>query len=155
MFLDVIVNELPIVNLGNDTTILGGELLTLDAGNTGCTYQWSTGETTQTIVVTQSGDYEVVVSNACGDVSDNIYVDVLVGVDDPTDKVELFVRIENNRLYIEAPESDIKSVQIWDIKGRLVLESQSKPFYYIHHKGILIIKAVTTDNNVFNCRFLN
>lgn len=154
-YLDVMVNELPIVNLGNDTTILGGELLTLDAGNPGCTYQWSTGETTKTIVVTQSGNYEVIVSNACGDVSDDIYVDVLVGIYNPIDKVELFVRIENDRLYIEVSKSDIVSIQIWDIMGRLILESQSKPFYFISQKGTFIIKAITTDSDVVSCRFSN
>jgi gliding motility-associated-like protein len=41
----------PEVNLGNDTTLCGAMSLILDAGNTGSTYLWSTGETTQEIEV--------------------------------------------------------------------------------------------------------
>jgi hypothetical protein len=59
----------PIVDLGNDTTLLPGESIILDAGNPGCTYFWSTGETTQTITVDTNGTgtgsilYSVTVTN--------------------------------------------------------------------------------------------
>ena len=39
------------VNLGADTGLCLGESIMLDAGNTGASYAWSTGETTQTILV--------------------------------------------------------------------------------------------------------
>ncbi len=47
------VYDSPVVNLGTDSTLCwsGGEQLVLDAGNTGSTYLWSTGETTQTITL--------------------------------------------------------------------------------------------------------
>jgi len=45
------VMPLPIVELGADTSICGTNSWVLDAGNPGSTYQWSTGETTQTIEV--------------------------------------------------------------------------------------------------------
>ncbi len=51
------------VNLGPDTVICENETLTLDAG-TGIAYQWSTGETTQTIEVNEAGYYWVVVTDA-------------------------------------------------------------------------------------------
>ena len=47
------------VNLGNDTTLCNGQSLTLDAGNAGATYLWSTGAVIQTINVTTSGTYTV------------------------------------------------------------------------------------------------
>lgn len=54
----VVVNASTItVKLGNDTTVCGSTLLTLDAGNPGATYAWSTGETTQKITVSASGTY--------------------------------------------------------------------------------------------------
>ncbi|MDT8431288.1 MAG: DUF642 domain-containing protein, partial [Bacteroidales bacterium] len=56
---------LPIVDLGEDVTACEGETVTLDAG-THTSYLWSTGETTQTIAVTQSGTYSVTVTNAEG-----------------------------------------------------------------------------------------
>lgn len=63
----------PTVNLGSDINQCGGTV-TLDAGNPGLTYVWSTGETTQTISVTSSGNYWVVVYNSCGNSTDNINV---------------------------------------------------------------------------------
>jgi gliding motility-associated-like protein len=43
---------LPVVDLGNDTTVCGPLAFILDAGNPGATYQWSTGETTRQIEAT-------------------------------------------------------------------------------------------------------
>jgi gliding motility-associated-like protein len=45
------VSDYPIVNLGPDTGICIGEYYTLYAGNPGMVYNWSTGETTQSIIV--------------------------------------------------------------------------------------------------------
>jgi gliding motility-associated-like protein len=39
---------------------------TLNAGNAGCTYLWSTGALTQTIAVNTSGTFSVIVTNAAG-----------------------------------------------------------------------------------------
>ncbi|MFH1295759.1 MAG: M14 family zinc carboxypeptidase [Bacteroidota bacterium] len=52
-FINVV--EPPEVFLGPDTLICSWESVTLDAGNPGCTYEWSTGETTQTITVDSTG----------------------------------------------------------------------------------------------------
>ncbi|MCH8317375.1 MAG: PKD domain-containing protein, partial [Bacteroidetes bacterium] len=48
----------PNVNLGADT-ILCGDSLILDAGNTGAIFSWSTTESTQTIIVDTTGTYWV------------------------------------------------------------------------------------------------
>ncbi len=62
-----ILNNYPIVDLGNDTTICEGEVLTLDAGHPGSTYTWSgTNEFSQTIEVDESGNYICYVTNADG-----------------------------------------------------------------------------------------
>ncbi len=55
------------VDLGNDTTICVDETLTLDAGQGGVSFTWSTGETTQTIEVDTTGTYwvEVTAANGC------------------------------------------------------------------------------------------
>ncbi len=45
----------PVVNLGNDTAICDHDQITLNAGNPGSTYLWSTGATTQTIVADSTG----------------------------------------------------------------------------------------------------
>jgi len=49
------VHNNPEVNLGDDTEVCIGTHATLDAGNEGAQYLWSTGETTQTIDVDTTG----------------------------------------------------------------------------------------------------
>lgn len=65
-----------VVNLGPDTVLCGGNI-TLNAGNQGAAYLWSTGETTQTIVVSVTDTLYVNVSNSCQVVSDTIVIYVL------------------------------------------------------------------------------
>lgn len=62
----VTFNALPVVNLGADLNICIEDTTTLDAGNPGATYLWSTGATTRTIRVNQAGTYTVTVTNALG-----------------------------------------------------------------------------------------
>lgn len=64
------------LDLGADTLFCGGTL-TLDAGNPGYTYAWSTGDSTQTITVSTQGAYSVTVSDPVygSPVSDTINVD--------------------------------------------------------------------------------
>jgi gliding motility-associated-like protein len=59
------VIELPevFVDLGPDQVICEGETATFDAGHPGATYHWSTNEMTQTITVTDDGQYIVTVSD--------------------------------------------------------------------------------------------
>lgn len=79
----VIVNQLPVVDLGNDTTICTSSVLTLDAGNSGSSYYWSTTEVSQTINVTTTAAYSVEVTDGNGCVgTDNISVTV-AGLLDP------------------------------------------------------------------------
>lgn len=54
------------VDLGPDTAICNGEVLTLDAGAGFTSYEWSTSETSQMLDVNQPGDYIVTVTDANG-----------------------------------------------------------------------------------------
>ncbi|MDE5420578.1 hypothetical protein L3049_21535, partial [Labilibaculum sp. DW002] len=56
----------PTVDLGADQETCAGGTITFDAGNIGSTYLWSTGETTQTISVSTSGNYSVTITDANG-----------------------------------------------------------------------------------------
>ncbi len=69
----------PMVNLGMDTTICGGNSLILDAGAANFAYpiRWSTGETTQRINVSTAGTYWVSVTNGICVATDTIKVDVV------------------------------------------------------------------------------
>ncbi|MBL0018239.1 MAG: T9SS type A sorting domain-containing protein [Bacteroidetes bacterium] len=56
----------PVVNLGADTTTCQGNTITLDAGIPGSSYNWSTSDSTQTIAVTTTGSYSVVLTDTAG-----------------------------------------------------------------------------------------
>lgn len=59
----VVVNPVPVVNLGTDTTICPNMPHTLDAGNAGSNYAWNTGANSQTLSINQGGTYSVTVTN--------------------------------------------------------------------------------------------
>ncbi len=67
----------PDVDLGEDQSAC--DELTLDAENPGAVYAWSTGATTQEIVVTETGGYSVTVTNPASgcSTSDNINIEIL------------------------------------------------------------------------------
>lgn len=70
------VQPLPVVDLGADTTQCGGSI-TLDAGNSGSSYAWSTTEVSQTVSVSSTGTVSVTVTdaNTCS-ASDNVSVTI-------------------------------------------------------------------------------
>jgi gliding motility-associated-like protein len=71
----VVVAFLASVELGNTTSLCDVEQgVLLDAGNPGSQYLWSTGQTTQTIVVSEAGEYYVNVINT----SNCLLVDTIV-----------------------------------------------------------------------------
>jgi len=71
------VNNLPDINLGDDTHICEGETLNLDAGPDMIDYNWNTSNTSQILSVSNSGTYSVTVkdNNNCEN-SDEITVTV-------------------------------------------------------------------------------
>ena len=65
---------LPIVNLGNDTTLCNGQSLLLDATLSNVSYAWQDNATTSTFNVSQQGVYWVDVTNKCGTTRDSIVI---------------------------------------------------------------------------------
>ena len=59
----VVINQNPILNLGNDTLICENSSHTLDAQNSNCSFIWNDGSQNQTSTVTQAGQYSVVVTS--------------------------------------------------------------------------------------------
>ncbi|MEA3445250.1 MAG: hypothetical protein U9R19_11060, partial [Bacteroidota bacterium] len=65
----------PIADIGNDTSVCIGESLILNAGTPGCTYFWSTGESSQEILISSPDFYNVEIYNQCNEFDeDTIYV---------------------------------------------------------------------------------
>jgi len=53
----------PVVNLGNDTALCPGKIVTLNAGNPGSSYLYSNAATSQTTNISLPGTYSVIVTN--------------------------------------------------------------------------------------------
>jgi gliding motility-associated-like protein len=66
----------PIVNLGRDTSICAGNNLTLGAGNSGAQYIWSTGQTIQSISVSNANQYWVKVNVGGCESADTINITI-------------------------------------------------------------------------------
>jgi hypothetical protein len=96
---EVVVNPLPIVDLGADSIICRNVPIILDAQNAGDTYAWNTGATSQTISVNQAGTYTVMVTNQynCNE-SDTIEIDLLpLPINNGFDFLPLF-NVESGRV---------------------------------------------------------
>ncbi len=108
----------PIVDLGNDTSIMIGEELILDAGEGFLSYLWNDFSTGQTLTVTETGVYWVQVTNTEGcSASDIIEVDFYTGIDKTPSEQDLL------QLFLN-PASDIFTLQS-DYDGIAKLFSQS------------------------------
>ncbi|MDX2003030.1 MAG: gliding motility-associated C-terminal domain-containing protein [Chitinophagales bacterium] len=67
---------------GISDSVCVGDSVTLSAPDASVVYEWSTGETAQTVWVNQSGDYSVTVTNASGcALADTIYVNIFEEAD--------------------------------------------------------------------------
>ncbi len=60
--IEVTINDLPIVELGDDIAFCTGDSAVIDAQNAGSTFSWSTGAVTQTITIKEAGNYSVTVT---------------------------------------------------------------------------------------------
>lgn len=123
--------EQPEVDLGTDSILCEGFSITLDAGNAGSTYSWSSGETTQTLVVTAAGNYSVDVTSADGCVgtaSIAITSDPCLSVDELNQgSMTLYPNPTNNGLvYLEmhGVERNV-DIQVVDLMGKQLLVKEN------------------------------
>ena len=72
--IDVVFKPLPILQLGNDTTICAGDTLPLNAFNNGATYLWQDGSSSATYSVLVTGEYRVMVSLGGCAATDSVFV---------------------------------------------------------------------------------
>lgn len=127
----VTVNPLPVVDLGNDTSMSPGYTITLDAGSDGDTYNWNTGASTQTVDV-EYGDvpaeFSVEVTSAEGCVStDTIFIDANTGVRDLVKgSIKLYPNPTrgNAKLDMTLTEGGEMMIEVYSISGQLLDQVQ-------------------------------
>lgn len=74
-----LVMIIPPIAWDESISLCNAQKYTLDAGFTGASYLWSTGETTQTIDVIEAGNYWVIMNTGLCILSDTIYVSGSLG----------------------------------------------------------------------------
>ena len=120
---------IPSINIGPDTlNIISGQTITLDAGSGYSAYLWSTTATTQTINVSTSGMYSVVVTDAhsCQG-SDSIYVNVITGVNAISGNISLLVypNPSNGKFEIRADNPGGQfEIRITDLLGKIIFSDR-------------------------------
>ncbi|MEA3462285.1 MAG: HYR domain-containing protein, partial [Bacteroidota bacterium] len=126
----ITVNEVPVVDLGPDTSVCVDEGLVLDAGTDGDIYRWSTGDISQRITIYEDGDQEiwVEVENAFGCVGrDTVLIeacDIYYDFDPPTaitPNGDGTNDVWNLYGLLEFPQAE---VEIYDQWGTLVWRSE-------------------------------
>lgn len=144
------VFEVPEVFLGNDTTIMQGQTLILDAGNPGSDYLWSTGETTQTLPVSVTGTYSVIVSNFCGADSDTIDVSFYVGLAEYDNKNNDSFNVVCRNGTISFPDFARKEIkiQLLNLSGNVYYDGPPKELK-LNGRGIWLIRFISQDKSCY------
>lgn len=156
------VSPSPIVNLGNDTTLLAGQQILLNAG-AGTTFTWSTGETTQTIIATgQTGvsTFYVTVTNPDGcTASDTININFVTGINEMEANFYITPNPVKDMLYVHS-ETDIEHIQVSNTLGQQVYQEQQPGTLKVFEISTVQLKAevyflhLKTKSKVFVYRFI-
>ena len=142
--IDVTVNPLPDVFLGNDTTLQEGDSILLDAGNPGSEYLWSTGETTQTIIVDETGYYSVVVTNDCGDGEDEIFVDILTKVVLNKQTNVKIIAHSNQLNFTKFKGNEVLTIHT--LSGKLLYQGSIQSTIQLRGNQVVIVSILSTNS---------
>ncbi len=152
------VYALPDINLGSDTSLCGSVSWQLDAGNDGITYLWSTGDSTQTIIIDtidkgfglQYISVEVTDTLECTGY-DEINIDFVncTSIDEKKSiDFSIYPNPNNGQFYIEA--FNIKSrnsiLTIYNLTGAMVYQNDN---FQVLETGLSNVNTVKLKNGVY------
>ncbi len=126
------IHPIATVNLGPDTIFIqSGQSIMLDPGPGFINYQWSTGDSTETIFVNSTGSYVVTVLDSLGCyASDIVYVSVLVGTLDAelNSTFRLYPNPATEKLIITwtSKASRKAYLQVYTMDGRMMLFRETR-----------------------------
>ncbi len=131
--------ESPYADLGEN--ISACEEIILDAGNPGSLYIWNTGETTQTILATESGTYSVTITNMLSGCSatDAITVTII-----PEPEADFNSIVSGNTIICEN-NSTGAGTYLWDF-GDGTFSSESDPTHTYATAGVYTVTLTVTND---------
>jgi len=133
------VNPPPAPALGSDTAFCESIPLILDAGHTGATYKWNTGDSTQTIAVTNvSGKYWVKVTKYCTR-ADTINVTIRPL---PTVSGISYVRMNNTYQFYPSSYQNVEQFEWYFGDGAMSTDTTPIHTYAQNVNGALIVRLV-------------
>ncbi len=105
--IDVTTVQAPEVNIGMDTTICEGEPIVLSTGNGTWNTLWSSGETTESITVSDGGTFSVSVEdNGCFDTDEITIATSALPIFDLGDDIEICDQV-GTTLSVDLPNTDV------------------------------------------------
>ena len=139
----------PVVEITSTAT---DDSVTLDAGNPGATYLWNTGAITQSVVVTQSGAYSVVVTNEAGCSAQG---STWVTISDVNPEVILPISVypspASHQVFVESEHEVL--VDVYNLNGVRIMH---KPVLSVYHSldvsslppSVYIVKVYSPDSAI-------
>jgi len=163
------IYQTPLAELGNDTTVCTWASVSLDAGNPGCRYLWSTGDTSRTISVdtssagagTQLISVTVTSWPGCAS-SDSVHISFqpCPGIEESPGEVFSLYPNPNDGHFVLLCSFRGFSIEIYDSRGipvsTLVMDDGSlkRNLDLSGLPGGLYLALVKSGNQVFNRRFV-
>lgn len=132
----------PIVNLGGERELCEGATITLDAGNPGLSYSWSTNETTQTISVNTPGTYYVTVYDGLCMGSDTVEV---IAMDLPSIQTFEYVENANGSITFTAIGANNATTYSWDFGDGNTGVGSSVTHAYSQESSYVVTLTVSND----------
>ena len=122
---DIAFEPSPKVILGNDITLCGKDSTLLNAGNTGATYLWSTGDTSPTLKVNKTGTYYVTVDNGICAATDTIHIinRGFIPIINVPKKINFSSNLDIPILKITTQNVNDYHIKIFNSLGKVVYES--------------------------------
>lgn len=152
--IDVAVYSSPTISLGPDTSLRTSNPLVLSPGAGFTKYEWSTGESTETIEVKDKGKYSVTVTDENGctsfdemEILSSASIMAINGVD-----VSIYPNPANNTLHLSASGEVLQGeVKLLDNNGKVVLQSMLRKSADIDVSSVksgLYRLVLSTENSV-------
>lgn len=126
----VVVNENPVISIGNDTTVCENHLPLVLNGPAGfASYSWNTNETTTTINATQASSYVLTVEdqNGCsGSASLTLTVDGCLGIEELEASISVYPNPTNGLVTIQFDQfQGDYQIELIDAFGKVIEQKQS------------------------------